>query len=284
MFLLFLTSCIWAFSFPLIGHTLAGIDPVFLAAVRMLISLLVFLPFFRMKHLTRAIATQLMLIGLIQYGLMYIAYLHAYRFLPPHEVALLTIFTPIYTTLFHDLFTRRFHPLFLLTAGLAVIGTGIALYTELQRNGLFAGFLLMQGSNLCFAFGQIHYRQLMRNNPKLSNLQIYALLYAGALLVPALWSGLFSDWQHIQLQPRQWMVLIYLGAIASGLAFFLWNAGARRVDAGALAIFNNLKIPLAITISLLFFGESSPLLRLTIGCSITLAALVINEWQTRRTA
>jgi drug/metabolite transporter (DMT)-like permease len=69
--------------------------------------------------------------------------------------------------------------------------------------------------------------------------------------------------------------LLYLGLIASGLGFFLWNRGATRVDAGTLAVMNNAKIPLAVACSLLFFGESpdANMLRLAISAGFFAAAL-----------
>jgi len=280
-FLIF-TSLIWAFSFPLIGHVLKGVNPLYLASVRMLISLIVFFPFFRANNLSFSLFFKLLFIGMIQYGFMYVSYLHAYQFLAPHEVALFTIFTPLYITLINDMLTRRFHRLFLLTALLAVVGTGVIKFTELNRAGLLQGFFLMQASNVCFAFGQIYYRKVMSNAAKVSNTEIYAVLYLGGFLVPAIWTALTVNWTQIHLSSEQCMVLAYLGAIASGLAFFLWNIGARRVNAGTLAVFNNLKIPLAIAVSLLFFGESTNLKRLFIGGGIVLLALVLNEVMLRR--
>jgi drug/metabolite transporter (DMT)-like permease len=73
-----------------------------------------------------------------------------------------------------------------------------------------------------------------------------------------------------------------LGAIASGLSFFLWNVGARKVNAGTLAIFNDLKIPLAVVVSILFFGEQANWINLLVGGGIAVAALSLNEWFIRR--
>ena len=42
---LVITSCIWAFSFGLIGNRLAGLDPAVVAFARLALSLLAFLPF-----------------------------------------------------------------------------------------------------------------------------------------------------------------------------------------------------------------------------------------------
>ncbi|MDD2238029.1 MAG: EamA family transporter [Kiritimatiellae bacterium] len=277
MFYLLLTSFIWAFSFPLIGHTLASVDPYYQAAFRLLTALLVFLPFLRVKHISLPVALKLCLIGFVQYGLMYIFYLKAYRHLAPHEVALFTIFTPFYTALTHDLLTRRFHPLFLATACLSIAGTAIIKYTEFERTDILNGILLVQASNLCFAWGQIYYRKVMQENPRLTNTGVFVFLYAGAFTAPALWLAFHPALLQASLQPSQFLVLLYLGVVASGLAFFLWNAGARRVDVGALAIFNNLKIPLAIAVSLLVFHEKTDLPRLLIGGGIVALALLLNE-------
>jgi len=44
-----------------------------------------------------------------------------------------------------------------------------------------------------------------------------------------------------------------------------------------LAIFNNLKIPLAITVSLIFFDEKANFINLLIGGIIVLLSLIINQ-------
>ena len=282
MFYLLLTSCIWAFSFPLIGHCLSSVDPYVQGVFRMLAALLVFLPFLRLKDLGWITALKLSGIGFVQFGLMYVFYLKAFLYLAPHEVALFTILTPLYTTLICDLLTRRFHPLFLATASLSIAGTAVVKYEELGRDGLLWGALLVQASNICFAWGQIYYRELMNKNPRLTNSGVYALLYAGAFAAPALFLFLQPESPSFLMPPNQFLILLYLGTIASGLAFFLWNAGARRVDTGALSIFNNLKIPLAIAVSLLVFHEKTNIPRLLLGGGIVLAALILNEWMNSR--
>jgi drug/metabolite transporter (DMT)-like permease len=72
------------------------------------------------------------------------------------------------------------------------------------------------------------------------------------------------------------LVLLYLGLLASGLGFFLWNIGVTRVAAGTLAVFNNVKIPLAVLVSLLFFAEQTELLRLVMGGALIMLALAMN--------
>lgn len=116
----------------------------------------------------------------------------------------------------------------------------------------------------------------------LKDLDIFGLLYIGAATLTAISTLIFVPLSTITLTSTQVWTLLYLGAIASGLSFFLWNIGARKVNAGALAIFNDLKIPLAVFVSLVVFGEKTNLPKLLIGGAIILIALAFNEWFSHR--
>jgi drug/metabolite transporter (DMT)-like permease len=107
---------------------------------------------------------------------------------------------------------------------------------------------------------------------------VFGLLYLGAVIVSGAASAIFTPWKELRLGTTQIWTLVYLGAIASGISFFLWNLGARKVNAGALAVFNDLKVPLAVVVSLLVFGEQADALRLATGGVIVVAALVLNEF------
>ncbi len=284
MVYLLVVSIIWAFSFGLIKNQLAGLDANFIAAARLLVSLLVFIPFLKVKGLNRKQSLQLLLVGAVQYGVMYIAYNYAFGYLQAYEVALFTIFTPIYVTLIHDAIRRRMHWVSLLATVLTVIGTAIVRRGGVIQSDIFTGFLIVQISNLGFAFGQIYYREVMKSLPstKYDNLRVFGLLYLGGFITAGLSALVFTPWQSFQITGEQVLVLLYLGAIASGLSFFLWNVGARKVNAGTLAIFNDLKIPLAVVVSILFFGEQANWFNLLVGGGVAVLALVFNEWYIRR--
>jgi drug/metabolite transporter (DMT)-like permease len=78
------------------------------------------------------------------------------------------------------------------------------------------------------------------------------------------------------------LTLLYLGIIPSGIGFFLWNYGAKLTNIGSLAIFNNIKIPLGISVSILFFEETANFWNLFIGGLLVTIALVINEYQIKK--
>jgi len=276
MLYLLIVSLIWAFSFGLIKTSLASVDSNFVAMARLGIALLVFVPFFRLRAVDRRTAWRLLLAGAIQYGGMYIAYLYAFRFLKAYEVALFTLFTPLYVTLIDDLLQRRIKWVSLGAVVLAILGAWVAQGGQTPQSGVLAGFLIVQVSNLCFAFGQIDYRRLLAGRP-VKDQRVFALPYLGGFLAAGLAAALFTPWSSLEVGRAQWLTLLYLGTVASGVRFFLWNEGAGRVEAGTLAIFNDFKIPLAVAVSLIFFGEQPNLLHLLLGGGLGVLALVINR-------
>jgi carboxylate/amino acid/amine transporter len=281
VYLLFV-SLIWAFSFGLIKGNLTGVDSNFVAFARLGLSLLVFLPFLRARKITGKVKWKLILTGLLQFGVMYIAYLAAFRYLKAYEVALFTIFTPIFVTLLDDILGKRFNLLHLVVAILTVIGTWVVEQGSTETPGIWLGFLLVQVSNLAYAFGQVYYRRIMADKPELKDHEVFGFLYLGGALITAIATLLLVPLKTISLDPKQIWTLVYLGIVASGIGFFLWNFGARKVNTGTLAIFNDLKIPLAVAVSLLVFNEQADLPSLLIGGAIIIAALIVNEVFSRK--
>lgn len=275
MLLLLLVSVLWALSFGLTAQV-SGLGAPFVTAVRTLLAALVFLPFLRVKGLKPRQILVFLGIGALQFGLMYLLYIASFRWLQSSEVALFTIFTPLFVTLVGDLLEGRRSWFFLVAASIAVLGTGICVWTGLGRAGLLWGFLLMQGANLCFALGQVLYRRAATASGREDH-QLMGLLYLGASVVAVAMAAPSLHWSQVSaVSLHQGWVLIYLGVVASGLGFFLFNAGARRTDLGTLAIFNNMKIPLAILASGLIFHEPVAWSRLMVGGSVIALALGLN--------
>lgn len=274
MYLLTVVSLVWAFSFGLIGNQLGGLSPAWLGWIRLALSALVFLPFVR--RLPWKTALTLFATGAVQFGLMYLAYLSSFRYLKSHEVALFTVVTPLFVAGLNDLFGRRFQPWNLLAACLAVAGAGILKWSQIETPAPLYGILLVQASNLCFAAGQLAYRAVLRRLPApLPDHRVFFWLHLGgfAVLTP-LALPLALSAAPPDPTPSQWAILAYLGVVASGLCFFLWNRGARLVSAGQLAVMNNLKIPLAVAVSLFVFREPANLYTFFAGTLLVGVALL----------
>ncbi len=263
--LLLLVSLLWAFSPGLIKGRLVGIDSGFLSAARVGLAFAVFVPFLRFRGLALRTGLALAGIGAVQFGLMYLAYNESFRHLQSYEVALFTLTTPIFVTLLADALDGTLRLRALLAALVAVAGAAVVSLKGIAIESTLIGLALVQLSNAAFAIGQVFYRRLRRQNPGLVDLHVFALLYAGAFAVTLPIALAHTDFATFGLNPTQTLTLLYLGVLASGLGFFLWNLGAIRVPSGTLAVMNNAKIPLMVACSLLVFGESANLPRLFVG-------------------
>ena len=293
-YLLFV-SPIWAASFSLIKTYLVTVQPDVVNAIRLGLTLAVFLPFLRRSGVATVRILELMLIGAIQFGAMYYFYTRSFGTLKAYEAALATIMTPLYVTLLDDALERRFRPTFLACALLSAVGTAVALGVFQFGLGGFAsaslkGLALIQASNLCFAVGQVWFRRALAKGGPISNTRAFAWCAVGAAVVAGLASApVFAAQGLPVLSAVQWGVLLYLGVVASGLCFFLWNVGARKVNTGVLAVMNDLKIPSAMLVALVVFGERAAWARLAMGGAIILVALWLasrsggqTAWKARR--
>ena len=128
MIFLLVVSVVWAFSFPLIKLHLTTLDPNFVALVRMVLALLVLLPFLRTRKIDPGLAIRLAAIGAMQMGVMYVTYIRSFQYLQSYEVALLTIMTPLWITLFSSVLSRFLAPRFHLAALLAIVGAAVIVW------------------------------------------------------------------------------------------------------------------------------------------------------------
>ncbi len=256
MIYLIVVSLIWAFSFGLIKGL--GLDGSLLAASRLGLALLVLLPFLRLRSVSFRTGAAFVGIGAVQFGVMYLAYNESFRFLASYETALFTLTTPLFVTLFADALERTVRWRALLAAVVAFAGAALVVKKASQP---LLGIALVQLSNLAFAVGQVLYKRLRARHAALRDRDVFALLFFGGFAVAL--AAASARGVTLAFTPKQAWVMLYLGVLASGVGFFLWNVGATKVSAGVLAVMNNAKIPLAVAVSLLFFGERSSVTNLT---------------------
>ncbi|HBV77978.1 MULTISPECIES: carboxylate/amino acid/amine transporter [Vibrio] len=286
MFYLSAVTLLWAFSFSLIGVYLAGqVDAWFSVWIRIALASLVFLPFIKVKGIPKTFIIKLMAIGGIQLGLMYCFYYQSFLLLSVPEVLLFTVFTPIYVTLIYDFFKGRFSPWYLVTALIAVIGAAIIKFSGVNDHFL-TGFLVVQGANLCFAIGQVGYKYLMEKEKiELPQHTVFGYFYLGALVIATIAFSLLGNIDKLPTTGLQWSILVYLGLIASGLGYFMWNKGACMANAGALAVMNNALVPAGLVVNILIWNREVDLTRLLLGGAVIMLSLWVNEtWVKKKAA
>ncbi len=208
---------------------------------------------------------------------MYLAYIYSYQFLKAYEIAILTIFTPLFVVIIFDLWIKELVFLHWIKAFLAIIGAGVIVYTDTTAIGFWKGIALIQISNLLFALGQVYYKKIMELESTSDHKSNYAVIFLGAVFITGIFSLSTTDYTALDISAEQWITLLYLGTVASGLGFFLWNIGATKVEAGTLAVLNNLKIPLGVIFAIILISESVNYLQFGLGSLIILIALVVDD-------
>jgi len=277
MWRLIAVSIIWAFSFGLIKGKLTGLDSGLVASIRLILCFLCFAPFlFNVSQ--QKMRLRLMALGVVQFGIMYLAYIKSYQFLPGYLVAVFTIFTPFYVIALNVIFDKgsrdsRALSMALGAVALSVVGAAVIVFKTPGQEAFFIGFLILQLANIAFAIGQWNYQRWADQGSNAGNM---AWMYFGAALFASLVSFPQLDWPSVSITDEQILVLLYLGIIASGLCFYLWNSGSKQVSPATLAVMNNGYIPIAVIASIVLFSEEADLVRLGVGGGLILLSVVVS--------
>jgi carboxylate/amino acid/amine transporter len=275
--LLIVTTILWAFSFSLIGEYLAGqVDSVFSVLVRLVLAAAVFLPFLRWRGYRASTILMYMAVGALQLGIMYLISFQAYLYLSVQEFLLFTVMTPLYVTLVYDLLTGRgVRWGYALSAMLAVGGTAIIRYDKVSDHFWF-GLMLVQLANLIFAIGMVGYKRLQEIRPVPQH-TAFSWFYLGAAMIAVVAWFMWGNPQKLPTTSLQWGILIWLGVVASGLGYFMWNYGATQVDAGTLGIMNNMHVPAGLLVNLAIWQQQPHWPSFIIGAAVIFASLLVHR-------
>ena len=276
-------TILWAFSFSLIGQYLAAqVDSDFAVLVRVVIALAVFAPFTLWRGLPSRLLAGFWLAGALQFGVTYLCLYRSFSVLTVPEVLLFTILTPIYVTLLDDALARHFNQWALLAAAVAVVGGIVIRFKPLEGEYLL-GFWLLQLANATFAAGQVLCRRLLLRYPTEQPLyRFFGHFFLGALVLALPSFLLFGDASRLPQSAMQWGVLVWMGLFATALGMFWWVKGSTQVDAGALAVMNELHVPAGLLVNVLIWNHTVDLTRLALGGLVILTSFLLNRQGRRR--
>lgn len=267
-YLIIATIC-FSLSFGLIKEQLSVLPSEFVVFCRLLIAFLIFLPFFKKLSLKKHLFA--FLVGIIQFGLMYLLFVKAFKILQGNEVAVLTTTTPVFVAIWSSILGEKFKPIYILCILMSVIGAGIIVWNNMTFNMIVKGVLLMEGCNCSFALGQVLWKKFVGDN----DVNLMSSAYLGSFLFVLPFCLLTVDFTNIVLTKMQIFALLYLAVIPTGIGFWLWNKGAQQVKYSALAIMNNLKIPLGVIFAIFIFHEKIDFVNFVVGSVIILFAIAV---------
>lgn len=275
---LLVVTLLWAFSFSLIGEYLAGrVDSDFAVLARVAIAAVIFLPFTQWRGLPRPLLAGFWLAGALQFGITYICLYRSFTVLTVPEVLLFTVLTPIYVTLLDDALARRFNP-WSLIAALVAVGGGVIIRFDRLEGDYLLGFVLLQIANATFAAGQVLCRRLLLRYPVDQPLhRFFGHFFQGAMVLALPSFLLFGDGARLPQTAVQWGVLVWMGLFATALGMFWWVKGSVQVNAGTLAVLNELHVPAGLVVNLLIWNRDADLPRLAAGGAVILASLWISR-------
>jgi len=265
-------TILFSFSFGLIKQQVATLPSDAVSLLRLALATLVFLPFFRKLKVKEHLCA--LCIGAVQFGLMYVLFIRAFRYLQGNEVALLTTTTPMWVALFFSFFNKSIRYQHFACAILSMCGAVLVVWNPISIASSLSGVLLVQGANVCFALGQVFWKQYLGTNDNV----VMSSAYLGAVLMALPFALLTTDWSIFSPTPTQWGVLLYLGCIPTALGFWLWNKGVVKVGPSALAVMNDLKIPMSVLLALILFQETvvNPM-RFLMGSLLIITAIFLGR-------
>lgn len=248
-----LAVIIWGSMYPLSQVTLTRISAIGLVWLRVMIALLVVLPWaVRTKfwHVSRYHLTVWIVTGLIGYGLSLPLLYIGLRLTSAAVASVFSCLAPVFIVLIswlrgESVTWRQGGALLLAMGGVAVIA-GWPGSATLSADGIGALF----GAALLWAIYTVVNQHTMTDG--LVTALFWEFFGAAAALTPG--AILTGHWVALRHAPLFWWVgVIYLGSVAMGLAFGLWNYGFVHLSAarGAALYFVQPLVGLGLSILLL---------------------------------
>ena len=184
------------------------------ASLRLGIASVIFLIFLRVSSIAVIDRIRLVLIGAIQFGVMYGCYLRAFQYIPSHIVAIFSITTPIYVVLIHNFRQRSFSKK-ISTGGSTIDCRG----WESSRHKAFLreifGWVFSDaGSWVVVCFWSSVISRLEKAHSQVVDHSVFALLSLGGFVSVGCFSFLLTDFTNLNISLEQWQSVVYLGIVA----------------------------------------------------------------------
>ncbi len=266
---------IWGSSFVVTTLVLDEAGPFAVTLLRFGLGLLVLLPFAYRRgfRLRLALEPAFLLFGLTGVALVYGLQTLALVFTSTANTALISAGVPVVAAVLARVFLKEhIPPARLFGIGLSVLGIGLV--TGAPPSGANSGSVLlgnafMVGAVVAYGAYAVQGRALRGVGGHPAVVATAASFAAGLLFLIPLAAGEAILFGAPDLGAQGWIVLAYLGVVASALPIFLWNYALRYVPASAAALYINL-VPVVGLVSALLVGEH-------VGAALAVAGVLLGE-------
>lgn len=282
--LLLLTMTVWGSTFVVTKELIALWPPFTLAFVRVVIGTLVLMPLAVARHRRemRLPWATIWVMGLLGVALYYLTFNVAMVYISASQGALVQASIPAMTALVAVVWLReRASALRWLGIVLSVIGVLIVFSgnSAAGASSTVLGNALMFASVVCWAL----YTSMAKRVAGFDALVISVCVTGtGSLLLLPL-----SAYEVLSggLQPLSllgWLGVLYLGGVASGLAYVLYNASLRHLDASAVGVYTNLIPVVGVLTGVIVLGEPLSIRAIAGGAVVMLGVWITSRPESRK--
>ncbi len=253
-------TVLWSTSWVLIKVGLEEIPAITFAGLRYGLAFLILAPLLarsslrtRVKALSRRQRWQLVALGLIMYTATQGAQFLALDLLPAQTTSLVLSFSPILVAFLSAVFlAERPLPAQFLGVGVFVIGAGTYLYPAALPASQVLGLAVALVGLVANAGAAVLGRSVNRSAGLPAAVVTIVSMGVGALGL--LGVGLSTQGLP-ELSSRSWLIVVWLAAVNTALAFTLWNASLQRLTALESSLINNTMLIQIAVLAWVFLGE-----------------------------
>ncbi len=241
--LLSLAAAIWGSMYVVSKIVLRTIPPLTLVWMRYVIALAILLGIMAVARISwrldRRDFGRVLQIGLIGYVVSIAAQFIGTKLATAQLGSLITASTPAFMILFAYVILReRINTSKLIALCLAAMGVLLIVGLGHQAGSVRLGEVILGIAAVSWAWMSVLVKTVPQRYSILT-VTFYSMLVATALMTPiAFWQmGIHRMLTVFTQEPRLDGYVLYLGVVATAAAFFMWNAGLQRVQAGVAGFY-----------------------------------------------
>ncbi len=270
--LLILTTVLWGSTFILTRNIIKNVPIFFFLGFRFLFALLIFLPFLpRLKDANKKLILYGFLAGTVYFIAIAIQTI-GLQTTTAGKAGFITGLNAIMVPfLAWKIYKKPANRSIWIALVLAVIG--MALLMLEGESGVVIGDILI----LFCAFGFAIYIIMVDRDVKVVDIYLYLIVQ---LLVIVILCFTFSillqeSYDLSSANLNFWLIIIYMGCIASGLTFLFQNWGQKQVEPSQTAIIFTLEPVFAVLFASFLIGNETLTWQMLIGCGLIFIAILI---------
>jgi drug/metabolite transporter (DMT)-like permease len=257
-------ATVWGLSFVAASMVLETLTPVLRATIRFIIASILFSPILirgliRGNIPERSDLRDMAWLGFLSISIYFWLQYTGVQYAGPGISAIIVVgFIPILTGLASNIilkepFNKR------RIVGVALGFTGVALITIPNlvlgsvNTRFFIGVACLLGNAVAFSLYSTLSRRLLKKYSEPAIVTSYVTVFGTLALIPM---SLTSDWSLVSaLDMNQWIAVLFLASICSGLAYFLWNYALSRIESVQAAVWLYLEPVVAFIGVFILYGN-----------------------------